>query len=220
MNYKKIYFNLVRKRKKEVIKNEYYENHHIIPRSFGGNNKKNNIVSLTAKEHYIAHLLLSKMFKYNKEKEIKMKFALIMMTVSALNQKRFTSIKFEQLRKNVSKLTSISQAGSKNSQFGKMWITNGLENKSIFKIDAIPEGWEKGRFIKKKSIKEIKIKNTINYENNKIYYTNLYEIYSKEGWNKIKNVYLFSKQNFVQCCKKYVDSFIPQNGKKRGSQQS
>lgn len=36
--------------------------------------------------------------------------------------------------------------GSKNSQFGTMWITNGQENKKIKKdVDIIPEGWYKGR---------------------------------------------------------------------------
>ena len=36
--------------------------------------------------------------------------------------------------------------GSKNSQFGTMWITNGTENKKIKKdLDKIPEGWYKGR---------------------------------------------------------------------------
>ena len=38
------------------------------------------------------------------------------------------------------------QKGSKNSQFGAMWITNGQENKKIKKdVDIIPEGWYKGR---------------------------------------------------------------------------
>jgi 5-methylcytosine-specific restriction endonuclease McrA len=36
----------------------YKENHHIIPRSLGGDNSKENVVPLTAREHYIAHLLL------------------------------------------------------------------------------------------------------------------------------------------------------------------
>ena len=39
----------------------YKEVHHIIPRSFGGDNSKNNKVQLTAREHYIAHALLWKM---------------------------------------------------------------------------------------------------------------------------------------------------------------
>jgi hypothetical protein len=39
----------------------YVENHHIIPKSIGGNDDTSNIVALTAKEHFICHLLLTKM---------------------------------------------------------------------------------------------------------------------------------------------------------------
>ena len=35
--------------------------------------------------------------------------------------------------------------GSNNSQFGKCWITNEIENKKIYKGDSIPEGWKLGR---------------------------------------------------------------------------
>lgn len=35
------------------------------------------------------------------------------------------------------------------SQFGTMWITNGIESRKIGKDDIIPEGWRKGRVIKK-----------------------------------------------------------------------
>lgn len=36
--------------------------------------------------------------------------------------------------------------GDRNSQFGTVWITNGIENKKIKKdLDNIPEGWYKGR---------------------------------------------------------------------------
>ena len=41
-------------------------------------------------------------------------------------------------------------AGSTNSQFGKCWITNGIESNKIMKGDQIPEGWRLGRTIKKK----------------------------------------------------------------------
>jgi len=40
------------------------------------------------------------------------------------------------------------QAGSNNSQFGKTWITNGKNNKKIFKGGKIPKGWKLGRKIK------------------------------------------------------------------------
>jgi len=39
------------------------------------------------------------------------------------------------------------QSGIKNSQFGKMWITNGIENKSLLKSNNIPDGWRKGRIL-------------------------------------------------------------------------
>lgn len=66
MNYKYIYQNLITKAKSENRQKSddvYYEAHHIKPKSFGGEgNCRNinhpNIVLLTPKEHYIAHLLL------------------------------------------------------------------------------------------------------------------------------------------------------------------
>lgn len=41
------------------------------------------------------------------------------------------------------------QTGSKNGQFGKMWITNGNDSFRIPKNEEIPEGWRKGRVIKR-----------------------------------------------------------------------
>ena len=50
------------KSKKTFIKSEndagYYEKHHILPRSMGGDNESDNLVTLTYSEHIIAHLLL------------------------------------------------------------------------------------------------------------------------------------------------------------------
>ena len=40
----------------------YGEKHHIIPKCLKGGNEKPNIVKLTAEEHFIAHLLLTKMY--------------------------------------------------------------------------------------------------------------------------------------------------------------
>ena len=38
------------------------EKHHIIPRCMGGNDLKNNLVSLTIEEHFLAHKLLAKIY--------------------------------------------------------------------------------------------------------------------------------------------------------------
>jgi hypothetical protein len=40
------------------------------------------------------------------------------------------------------------QSGHKNSQFGKFWITNGIESKKVSSEDSIPEGWYRGRKMK------------------------------------------------------------------------
>jgi hypothetical protein len=37
--------------------------------------------------------------------------------------------------------------GRKNSQYGTMWITDGIANKKILKTEIIPVGWNKGRNI-------------------------------------------------------------------------
>lgn len=63
MNYQKIYNQLIDRAKIRNLKGVYFERHHIIPRAHGGNNKKENLVKLTAREHLLAHLLLWKIHK-------------------------------------------------------------------------------------------------------------------------------------------------------------
>jgi hypothetical protein len=50
-------------------------------------------------------------------------------------------------RKRIGERNSKSQKGNKNSQFGKMWITNieTKENRKIENTATIPEKWKKGR---------------------------------------------------------------------------
>jgi hypothetical protein len=57
--YTRWYYNIVTNAKSRIL-NEYSEKHHVIPKSCGGSNSKNNLVVLTAKEHFICHLLLTK----------------------------------------------------------------------------------------------------------------------------------------------------------------
>jgi len=57
--YKVWHDNIIKKAFDRKIKG-YFERHHILPRSLGGSNNKDNIVKLTAKEHFIIHMLLCK----------------------------------------------------------------------------------------------------------------------------------------------------------------
>lgn len=64
MNYEKHYNLLIEKARVQILpKNTYIENHHILPLSLGGSKNKTNIVALTAKQHYIAHALLVKIYQ-------------------------------------------------------------------------------------------------------------------------------------------------------------
>lgn len=54
-----------------------------------------------------------------------------------------------EYKKFMSLIMAEKQSGLRNSQFGTMWITDGTESKKISKTDAIPDGWKKGRIMKK-----------------------------------------------------------------------
>ena len=53
-----------------------------------------------------------------------------------------------QETKNRMSVSAIGKhIGDKNSQYGTMWITNGVVNKKILKTESIPDGFYKGRKI-------------------------------------------------------------------------
>lgn len=62
MNYSRIYFELIQNAKQRFTLTGYTEKHHIVPKSLGGSDFSDNLVRLTAREHYIAHLLLAHIY--------------------------------------------------------------------------------------------------------------------------------------------------------------
>jgi HNH endonuclease len=81
------YFNIIEKASSRILpKTEYIERHHIIPKSMGGTDTKDNLVKLTAKEHYICHRLLTRMTEG--ENKSKMCLAVYMLNISSKNQNR------------------------------------------------------------------------------------------------------------------------------------
>ena len=70
MNYKKIYDNIVDRARSEDRKKGngvYYEKHHITPKCLGGSDSKENLILLTAKEHFVSHKLLVELYPNNKK---------------------------------------------------------------------------------------------------------------------------------------------------------
>ena len=65
----------------------YSEVHHIIPQSMGGNDNPDNLVSLTGQEHFVCHLLLTKMLD-GPLKHKALKAAKMMATAAGPGQQR------------------------------------------------------------------------------------------------------------------------------------
>lgn len=90
-------------RAKDRPKKGYTEGHHIIPRCLGGDNSKDNLVRLTAREHFICHQLLVKMVA--SEHRSKLALAATKMWQKGKNQQRdyrFNSKVYERLKKEAS----------------------------------------------------------------------------------------------------------------------
>jgi hypothetical protein len=94
----KIVFNAQAERRKK-FQGVYYEKHHIIPRSLGGSNKKENLVLLTAKEHFICHLLLTKMCINTNDTKLMVLSFFMMRTISPQQERvKITSSLFQNLK--------------------------------------------------------------------------------------------------------------------------
>lgn len=83
------YYTLLTNGAKNRILTEYTERHHIIPQSLGGSNDKDNLVDLTAREHFICHWLLIKMTEGDNRG--KMLYALNGMKAENKYQQRYSS---------------------------------------------------------------------------------------------------------------------------------
>ena len=129
MNFLKVYDKIIEsaKTKERNKKDAYYELHHIIPKCIGGNNKKSNLVLLTAKEHYICHHLLHKHYK-----DVKYLFlAYHLMTFSKKeNLQKLSPKEYEKLRENSSKY----QTGENNPNYHNKLNLSGSRNHRSKKV--------------------------------------------------------------------------------------
>lgn len=84
--YSKLYYKITSNAAQRITEG-YTELHHIIPQSIGGSNDKENLVELTAREHFICHWLLIKMTEG--EDRSKMLYALNGMKAENKYQQRY-----------------------------------------------------------------------------------------------------------------------------------
>jgi hypothetical protein len=181
MNYRIIYNNIVENRKINPLSlSEYGEVHHIIPKSLGGFDEEENLVRLTAREHYICHLLLSEMYEKNTFEWYKMNHAFQMMNVSGVKQNRYYNSRIYELKKIDFKITmSWSQTGERNSQYGK---TKSDETKEKIRISV------NKRLGKDDNLNAVQKKKILS-QKNKEYYTFEGKYYNKQTRDKINKMF-------------------------------
>ena len=154
--YTTIYYNIVNRAKSRILSPDIYtEKHHIIPKSLGGDNSKDNLVSLTAKEHYICHLLLTRMC-ISKRHHTKMLYAFNRI-INKSTTKIVNSSMYERLKIEFSIMKSETSKGALNNFYGK---THTPETK-LYLSDVCPHyGNDNGFFGKTHTIETRKIIST------------------------------------------------------------
>lgn len=86
MNYQKIYDDICKRGQvRELTKEIYTEKHHIVPKCLGGGNEKSNLTKLTAREHFLVHYILTRIYPGNS----KIWNACFKMCQTSKNQQRF-----------------------------------------------------------------------------------------------------------------------------------
>ena len=176
MNYEKNYYDycsyvktLNRKKEKRLLKDGslnpnyvYYEIHHILPKSIGGSNEKYNLVLLTAREHYLAHYLLYKIYlNYNNSLTNKMSLAFHLMSMynGSSDRKYKNSRLYEKTKVNLNEyIKSINLGRSctidRKKRLSEVfsnykWYKNELTNEEKFVIPgSLDITWVPGRINK------------------------------------------------------------------------
>ena len=121
--YQKWYFNIINntKKLKRSKKDQYLEEHHIIPDSFTNSNYSKNLVLLTPREHFICHLLLTKFTTGIYRIKALSAFNMLKANTKDRYQNFESFIKTRQDFLNSLKDVG-HQHGSKNSNFQMKWI--------------------------------------------------------------------------------------------------
>lgn len=135
MNYQWHYDRLIETRKDRVLEEGvYYERHHIVMKSMGGTDVPENLVLLTAREHFLAHWLL-----WMIHRNVQSAFAFSMMRVKGNRNHRkiCTAREYSFIRESLSFASSqIDRSGSKNPRWGIKWSTAQYENLKARKVGA------------------------------------------------------------------------------------
>ena len=206
MNYKWHYDKLIETRKllNRRKEDKYYELHHIIPKCKGGDNKKENLILLTAREHFLAHWLL---WRIHRDRQTALAFNSMLRV--GRGQKRITSSRgFQEARE----AASTVQKGKKLRQetIDKIKKNNARTGKP---------NWNSGKTFTKTKVKCSKCGELTSKDLNVRWhesncqleeYKNLLKLYSRKEICILKNITNAALQHWVNKIKKiYVNTYRP-----------
>lgn len=174
MDYQKIYNQIIERAKTRELTG-YIEKHHIIPKCLGGNNSEENLVKLTAKEHFLCHMLLCEIYP----NEYKLKHALFLMAIGKQKFKEkiyiIGSRTYERLRKEYSDML-IGNKHSEETKYKKsiamknVWASKSKEDITQIAIKRAISRKQNGFYVTeqhreniRKSLLGKKKENTLNY---------------------------------------------------------
>lgn len=115
--YEEFINNILENRGRFNCGDEYHERHHIIPRCIGGSDDEDNLIDLYAREHFIAHKLLT---QENPDND-KLVYAWNMMSSTKnTKQQRYelTPEEYEEVKKKFAKVHSKKFSGENHPMYG------------------------------------------------------------------------------------------------------
>jgi hypothetical protein len=116
MKYRHIYAALIARAQARVLNDCYTENHHILPTSMGGSEDVDNLVKLTAKEHFVAHHLL---WKIHRNREMTKAFMLMCSVRRNGIKYRVYAKDYQLLKEDARKVQSEFMIGRQGNNLGK-----------------------------------------------------------------------------------------------------
>jgi hypothetical protein len=144
MNYQRIYNKIIANAK---LRNSaksgslIVETHHIIPRHCGGNNLKENKVNLTLREHFVCHVLLTKIYKETEFHAGMCRAVVAMSERGAVSSKLYQSIREQHISNLKNQVISaeqklaISQANTGNKS--RTGMKNSPEHIEILRLSRL-----------------------------------------------------------------------------------
>jgi hypothetical protein len=108
----------------------YTESHHIIPKSLGGSNSKENLVLLTAREHYIAHLLLCKFGDSNQKSKMIWAMQRFLTSNKTVSSSLYSNIRNKWIEEHKKKLIgNTRRLGKKDTEETKLKKSLSMKGK-------------------------------------------------------------------------------------------